>query len=83
MVGICGGVPKDWEEDKYQTVASPILHISRSDDEYFPAEVARGFSERLRHHASDVEFHMLAGGHRFPSKAGPIARNWMQRVFCG
>jgi len=83
VFGICGGFPKDWEEDKYQTVASPILHISRSDDEYFPAEVARGFPDRLRHHATDVEFHMLAGAHRFPSKAGPIARNWMQRVFRG
>jgi predicted esterase len=83
VFGICGGVPKDWEEDKYQAVTSPILHISRSEDEYFPAEVARGFPGRLRHHAADVEFHMLPGEHRFPSKAGPIARNWMQRVFRG
>jgi predicted esterase len=83
VFGICGGVPKDWEEDKYQTVTSPILHISRSEDEYFPVEAASGFPDRLRHHATDVEFHMLAGRHRFPSKAGPIARNWIERVFGG
>ena len=81
VLAICGGVPKDWEEGPYQTVVAPILHISRSEDEFFPAEVARGFPGRLRHHATDVEFHMLAGGHRFPSQAVPIVRKWMQRVF--
>lgn len=81
VAGICGGVPKDWEEDKYQPVTAPILHISRSEDEFFPSEVARGFPERLRKHAADVEFHLLPGGHRFPSRAGPILREWMRRVF--
>jgi predicted esterase len=81
VIAICGGVPKDWEEDKYHTIAAPILHIARSEDEFFPAEVARGFPDRLRRHALDVEFHMLPGKHRFPSKASPIIREWMARVF--
>jgi predicted esterase len=81
VAGVCGGVPKDWEEDKYHPVTSPILHISRSEDEFFPSEVARGFPARLRKHAADVEFHLLPGGHRFPSRAGPILREWMRRVF--
>jgi predicted esterase len=81
VVGICGGVPKDWEEDKYARVTAPVLHISRSEDEFFPAEVARAFPDRLRKHASDVEFHLLPGAHRFPSKAAPILRKWMRRVF--
>lgn len=81
VVGICGGVPKDWEEDKYHRVAAPILHISRSEDEFFPADVARGFPERLRKHADDVEFHLSPGGHRFPSRAAPLVRDWMKRVF--
>jgi predicted esterase len=80
VIGICGGVPKDWEEDKYQRVEAPILHIARSDDEFFPAETARGFPDRLKVHAADVEFHMLEGGHRFPSKAGPAIRAWIERV---
>ena len=83
VIGICGGVPKDWEEDKYHPVAAPILHISRSEDEFFQEQTARGFPERLRHHASDVEFHMLPGTHRFPSKAHPIIQAWRERVFGG
>jgi len=81
VVAICGGVPKDWEDSKYKAVAAPILHISRSEDEFFPAEVVRGFPDRLRHRASDVEFHLLPGAHRFPSKARGIIETWRNRVF--
>jgi predicted esterase len=81
VIAICGGVPKDWEEDKYGTVASPILHISRSEDEYFPVDVVQGFPERLRRHATDVEFHLLPGAHRFPSKARGIIQEWRARKF--
>jgi predicted esterase len=81
ILALCGGIPKDWEEDKYQPVLAPILHISRSEDEFFPTAVARGFPARLRHHARDVEFQLLPGAHRFPSKAVPLIREWMARVF--
>ena len=29
----------------------------------------------------DVEFHLMEGGHRFPSKAGPLVERWIARVF--
>jgi hypothetical protein len=28
-----------------------------------------------------VEFHMMEGAHRFPSKAGPLVEKWIERVF--
>jgi hypothetical protein len=39
------------------------------------------YADRLRLRADDVEFHMLEGGHRMPSKAGPLVERWMARVF--
>ena len=81
VIGLCGGVPKDWEEGKYQSVSTPILHISRDEDEYFPVETVNGYPARLRLHATDVEFHLLPGGHRFPSKAGHVVDPWLARVF--
>lgn len=80
VIALCGGVPRDWEDGPYQTVEAPILHISRDQDEYFPAETARTFPDRLRRHASRVEFHLLPGAHRFPSKSGPILREWLSRI---
>ena len=83
VIGICGGVPRDWEEDKYQPVPAAILHVSRDQDEFYPVDVVSTFAERLRRRASDVEFHLLPGPHRFPSKAGEIVRAWIERVFAG
>jgi predicted esterase len=81
VIGICGGVPRDWEEDKYQAVQAAVLHISRDEDEFYPLDVVSTFAGRLRHRAADVEFHLLPGQHRFPSKADRIVRPWIERVF--
>lgn len=80
VIAMCGGVPKDWEEDKYGRVDAPILHIARSEDEFFPETVARGFPGRLRAHATNVEFHMLPGKHRFPSKASAIIHEFTEKI---
>ena len=77
---MCGGVPKDWEEDKYGRVEAPILHIARSEDEFFPEALARGVPDRLRAHAENVSFHMLPGQHRFPSKAGAAIRGFTEKI---
>jgi predicted esterase len=80
VIAICGGVPKDWEEPKYQDFDTPILHIARSEDEVFPTAIANRFADRLRTHAREVEFHLLPGQHRFPSKAHGLIRPWVARV---
>jgi len=82
VIGVCGGVPKDWEQRDYGPVPAALLHIAREEDEFYPADVARGFPDRLRVYAADVEFHMLPGAHRFPSQAGEMVRAWIRRV-CG
>jgi predicted esterase len=81
ILGICGGVPRDWQDDKYQPVQAAVLHISRDQDQFYPTELVKTFPEKLRSHASDVEFHLLEGPHRFPSKAGGIVLPWMERVW--
>ena len=82
VIGICGGLPKNWEDGEYGRVSAALLHIARREDEFFAPAVTEKYSDRLRARADDVEFHLLEGGHRFPSKAGPIVERWIQRVFC-
>lgn len=81
VIGICGAVPKNWEEGPYEAVTAGLLHIARREDEIFPPAVTGSYAERLRLRAPDVEFHLLDGGHRFPSKAGAIVEPWIERVF--
>jgi predicted esterase len=78
VLALCGGVPGDWETSPYRTMRARILHIARNGDEYYPPGKAREFPSRLRLRAADVEFHMIDGPHRFPSKAYPIVAKWLR-----
>lgn len=80
VIGLCGGVPSRWEQEAYRPVTAALLHIARDEDEFYPVAAVEKFPERLRHHARDVEFHLLPGGHRFPSQAGPIVAAWLRRL---
>lgn len=80
VVGICGGVPKDWEGDQFRDFSTPLLHIARDQDEFFPVATVAGFRDRLMRHASDVEFHLLPGAHRYPTAAKEIVRRWLGRL---
>jgi predicted esterase len=81
VIGICGGLPANWDDGPYQRAQAALLHIARREDEFYKPEVTGHYAERLRLRADDVEFHMLDGGHRFPSEAGPLVERWIARVF--
>ena len=81
VIGICGGLPKNWEDGPYQRVQAALLHIARREDEFYKPEATEQYPARLRLRAADVEFHLLDGGHRFPSKAAPLVERWIARVF--
>jgi len=74
-------MPKNWEDGEYGKVSAALMHIARREDEIFPPDVTAKYADRLRLRADDVEFHLLDGGHKFPSKAGPIVERWIERVF--
>ena len=78
-LGLCGGVPKEWSPP--DIIQTPILHIARDDDEFFPASTAVTFENRLRQVAADVEFQLIPGKHRFPSNGSSLIRPWIQRIF--
>ena len=80
VIGLCGGIPSDWEDGRYQRVRSAVLHIARREDGIYPPAVTELYAEKLRIRVEDVEFHMLEGGHRFPSKGNVIVEGWLGRI---
>ncbi|WP_321476584.1 hypothetical protein [uncultured Paludibaculum sp.] len=81
VIALCGGVPGNWDASGGDRIESALLHLARSEDEFFPAADAPAVEMRLRRRAADVTFHMEPGRHRFPLKAfGPV-RAWVDRVF--
>jgi phospholipase/carboxylesterase len=80
VVGVCGGIPGDWESGPYQPVTAAALHIARRQDEYYPPAVTEQFASRLRLRIMDLEFHLIEGGHHFPSKGNEIVDGWLARI---
>jgi predicted esterase len=80
VIGLCGGLPGDWETANYQGVKASVLHIARRQDEFYSPSVTEQYAERLRIRVEDVEFHMLEGGHRFPSKGSVLVEGWLGRI---
>jgi predicted esterase len=81
VIGVCGGIPGNWESGDYLDVRAALLHIARTEDEVYAAGVTRLYPERLKTRAADVEFLELPGGHRFPSAAQPAVHDWICRKF--
>jgi predicted esterase len=80
VVGVCGGVPGDWENPTYHPVKAALLHMAGREDAYYAPGVTGQYLVRLRLRAADVEFHMLDGGHRMPSAGNLIVGKWLQRI---
>jgi predicted esterase len=80
VIGICGGLPGDWEEGNYQPVKASVLHIARREDEYYPPSITEHYAERLRLRVEDAEYRLIDGGHRFPSKGAAIVESWLDRI---
>src|ERR1035441_4840181 len=80
VAALCGAVPGDWDDAHPGRMRPPVLHIARRHDEFYPAERTEQYARRLRLCCDDVEFHLLEGGHRFPSRAGPVWENWLNRI---
>jgi predicted esterase len=80
VVGICGGLPGDWNDGAYKPVSAAVLHIARSGDEYYPPGVTDHYAERLLRRAADVEVHLIDGGHQMPSSGSRIVGPWLRRI---
>lgn len=80
VIGICGGLPGDWETGVYQQVTAALLHIARRQDVIYAPLTTEQYPDRLRRRASDVEFHLIDGGHQMPSGGNRIVTPWLGRV---
>jgi phospholipase/carboxylesterase len=77
LVAVCGGLPGDWGEDKYQKSDTDILIIAGQHDEHYPPERTATFKDALLRRARSVEYHLLPIGHAFPRQALPLINEWL------
>lgn len=78
VVGICGGIPGDWDEsEKYKETSASVLYLCGERDEYYPPERVSEFAESLRSRARDVEAKTYDAGHEIAPAMREDAREWL------
>jgi predicted esterase len=77
IIAVCGGIPGDWNEDKYQSSATDALIIAGETDEFYPIERARTFKDAIARRAGAVEFRSFPSGHIFPRESLPLINDWI------
>jgi predicted esterase len=83
VVGLCGGVPGEWKGDGGTgtafSKATPVLHVSTRQDEWYPPEKVASFKGRLERRFASVEHLHFDGGHRAPSASFDEIRAFLSR----
>ena len=75
VVGICGGIPGDWETNPaYGETSASVLHLSGTRDEFYTPERVAPYAERLRARSKDVETRAYDAAHEFvPEMRGDVS----------
>jgi phospholipase/carboxylesterase len=77
VIAVCGGIPGDWNEDKYRQSDTDVLIIAGETDEFYPIDRTRAFKSAISSRARNTEFRSFPAGHIFPRESLPIINEWM------
>ncbi len=78
VIGICGGIPGDWEtSETYSPTSAPIFHMAGTRDEFYPPTRVADYAERLRLRAESVEFQSYDAAHEIVPAMREDVREWL------
>jgi phospholipase/carboxylesterase len=81
VVGICGGLPGDWEAAKtYKPTAARVLHLAGTRDEFYSPARVSDYRERLQLRAENVEFKSYDAAHEIVPEMREDVRTWLTRA---
>ena len=79
VVGICGGLPGDWEaNDQYKKTSAAVFHLAGNQDEFYPPSRVSDFPERLALRANDVSFKSYESGHDLVPEMRNDIHAWLE-----
>jgi predicted esterase len=78
VVGICGGLPGDWDtSDQYTQTKASVLYLHGEDDEFYPPARVVDYEARLRRRAEKVQVNSYSAGHEIVPAMRDDAREWL------
>ncbi|HLF84992.1 MAG TPA: hypothetical protein VI837_12530 [Blastocatellia bacterium] len=78
VISVCGGIPGDWDQDKYHNSDTDLLIIAGETDEFYPLARTRKFKEAMARRAPSVEYRSFPVGHVFPRESLAIIDEWIK-----
>ena len=80
VVGVCGGVPGDWDESGlYRRTSASVLHLAGERDEFYPPPRVKAYAEKLGTRARDVEVRAYDAGHEITPPMREDVGAWLRK----
>lgn len=81
VVGICGGIPGDWETSKtYRAAQIDIIHLAGTRDEFYPPERVRDYENQLKTRARSVIFKSYDATHEIVPEMRQDLVQWLTQA---
>ncbi len=78
IVGVCGGIPSDFDEnDAYAPTNADVFYLYSDDDEFYPLEKFQGFEKRLTEYLSNFESKLYKAKHEITDEMRDDMRKWL------
>jgi len=79
VVGICGGLPGDWEtSETYGPTEAAVFHLAGRLDEFYSPERVGDYEQRLRLRAPNVRFQSYEAAHEIVTEMRSDIRTWLE-----
>jgi predicted esterase len=80
VVGICGGLPGDWESSElYKQTSAAVLHLAGNRDEFYPPPRTSAYAVQLEQRARDVEMRGYDAEHEIVPAMREDVREWLHK----
>ena len=81
VVGICGGIPGDWETSAtYREAEFDVLHLTGTRDEFYTPERVRDYERQLKTRARSVQFRSYDATHEIVPEMRSDVVQWLNRI---
>lgn len=81
VIGICGGLPGDWETSPlYQPAQLDVFHLSGTRDEFYPPERVKDYEKQLRTRARSVLCKSYDAAHEYVPEMYPDVVQWLAQT---
>jgi len=80
VVGICGGIPGDWETSAvYRQASIDVFHLAGTEDEFYPPSRVADYEKQLGTRARSVASKSYHAGHEIVPEMRSDVKQWLAR----